>query len=286
MSDYKGRVAVITGAASGIGKGYALRCAQLGMKLALSDIDKDNLDKLEKELKGNNVEVLTSAFDVSKDEDFKKFAQKTIEKYAAVDLLFNNAGVSVPGTIWAMTAQDWKWTMDVNVLGVVNGIRHFVPFMIEQDRDSCIVNTASVAALLPAFNAPIYTASKHAVAGLTEVLNFQLQTAGAKVRAFLLCPGYVATDLHNCLEKRPQEYADDGVYKNSEDFKERHGLMAGYLANGIPVETLVDLVFQSMEDDTFYILSDKSFLPLIEKRAANMVKGRRPRSPGHYKQNK
>ncbi|MDR1159912.1 MAG: SDR family NAD(P)-dependent oxidoreductase, partial [Syntrophomonadaceae bacterium] len=147
----------------------------------------------------------------------------------------------------------------------------------------CIVNTASIAGLLPAFNAPIYSASKHAVVGLTEVLNFQLQDVGSKVRAFVLCPGYIATNLHNCMENRPSEYTGEDDYFKSADFKERYDIMTANVINGISVEKLIDIIFDALEKDKYYIHTHEEFLPLIEKRASNIAKGKRPRSPGQYK---
>ncbi|MDR1159820.1 MAG: SDR family NAD(P)-dependent oxidoreductase, partial [Syntrophomonadaceae bacterium] len=125
MIDYQGKVAVITGAASGVGRGLSLYCASIGMKLALGDINGDKLKELEKELRNQTSDVLTYVFDVSKDQEFKTFAEKTIAEFNAVDIFFNNAGVSVPGEIWSLPAREWEWVMDVNVLGPVNGIRAF-----------------------------------------------------------------------------------------------------------------------------------------------------------------
>jgi NADP-dependent 3-hydroxy acid dehydrogenase YdfG len=279
MTEYKAKVAVITGAANGIGRGLAIKCADMGMKLALGDIDAGKLDEFEQELKARGVEVISSAFNVAKLEEMEEFAAKVIDSYGAVDLFFNNAGVAVVGNIWNMPMRDWNWAFDINVYGIIHGIRAFVPFMIGQDKDCIIVNTASSAGLLIATNSPAYVASKHAAVALTEVLNMQLQVEKAKLRSFVLCPGFVLTNLAKAEENRPQEYdkdAADDAYYQGEDYINKTQTMIGKVEKGIPVEVCVDRIFKAIENDNFYIITHNWCKPAVETRAREIVEGKRP----------
>ncbi len=279
MSKYEDKVAVITGAASGIGKGLAMHCASLGMKLALADINSQQLASLKDELAAKNVSVITSAFDVVDEEAFAAFAKQTIDTYNSVDMLFNNAGVNVPGVVWELSAADWKWTIDINVIGAANCLRVFVPFMISQDKECSIINTASIAGLLPDSHSHVYSISKFAMVGIAETLNFQLQENGTKVKAFLLCPGYISTDLSNSHAKRALQYQENSDYQNTTDFIERQTRLVKHLETGMSVEECVSRTFAGIENDEFYIFTHPEYLPFIEKRAANITKGKRPRPP-------
>ena len=152
MREFKGKVAVVTGAASGIGRGLAERCAQEGMKVVLADIDKITLAQAEEEMKATGADVLAISTDVSKASDVEALAQRTLDTFGAIHLLCNNAGVihdrSQGWSIWEHTVDDWTWIMGVNLWGVIHGIRAFLPIMLEQDTECHIVNTASIAGLI------------------------------------------------------------------------------------------------------------------------------------------
>ena len=179
MENYQGKVVAITGAANGMGAQLARRFGAAGARLARADIDAENLAALRTELVGGGVEVLDSVFDVRSFEAMDAFARATYAAYGAVDLFFNNAGVITVGTIWDQPLADWDWLLDVNVKGVLHGIKAFVPRMIAQDTPCRIINTASIAGLLTVENSPAYVASKFASLSLTEVLDLQLQAAGS-----------------------------------------------------------------------------------------------------------
>ncbi len=276
MNKYQGKIAVITGAASGIGKGIALRCADMGMKLALADIDVAGLEDFEKELRKRNVDVISSVVNVANLEEMTAFAQKTIMQYKAVDMFFNNAGVTALGNVWNTPIQDWKWVFDVNVMGLINGINSFIPFMMEQDKECIIVNTASAAGLLITPNSPAYAVSKHAAVALTEFLNINLQQHDSKVKAFLLCPGYVVTNIHKAALHRPEEYNLDQPYYQSKEFAELNQRMEEKVANGVTIEVCVDRTFKAIEEDVFYIIINPEYKPAIEARIHNMIQGKRP----------
>lgn len=276
--DYKGQVAVITGAANGIGKELAKDCFKKGMKLALADINAQELAEVEAELKGQGAELITAVFDVGNYDDMKAFAKDVYDKFATVDYFFNNAGVAVVGNIWSMSMKDWKWGFDTNVMGLVHGIKAFVPTMIEQDKESRIINTASVAGLLISPNSPVYVSSKHAAVALTEVLNLQLQLAGAKVRASCLCPGFVVTDLHNSDRHRPSELQNNAnePYYQSEDYLTKKAIMEQLVLGGITLEKEIELIWAALENDQFFIITHPEYKPVIQMRMQNILEEKRP----------
>ncbi|TGE37023.1 SDR family NAD(P)-dependent oxidoreductase [Desulfosporosinus fructosivorans] len=277
MNDYKGKVVVITGAANGIGKELARQYAAKGAKLSLADIDVENLSGLEKDLKASGVEVSTAMFDVTNYGAMEAFAQRTFATYGTVDFFFNNAGVISVGSIWDQPLQDWKWLMDVNVMGIVHGIKAFVPAMIKQDKECRIINTASIAGLLTVENSPAYVASKFASLSLTEVLELQLQDAGSKVKAHVICPAVVATDLNNCLRHRAKElYNPEDPYYQTEDYKKRDAVVQSSMKLGLPVEKAVEIIIEGIENDQFYILTHPVYNLAIVARANGIVEGIRP----------
>ena len=168
MKEFKDKVAVITGAANGIGFGIAERCAQLGMKVVLAGINEENLLKADENLQKTGAATLVVRTDVSKREDVKVLAQKTLDVFGAVHLLVNNAGVGAGTSVWESTWEDWEWVVDVNLWGVIHGVKVFTPIMLAQDEESHIVNVASVAGLVPGHPCAPYQVTKYAVVGLTE----------------------------------------------------------------------------------------------------------------------
>jgi len=277
MQDYHGKVVAITGAANGIGKELATRFGAAGAKLALADIDADHLAALAKELEQDGVEVLTSVFDVRHFAGMEAFAASTVATFGSVDLFFNNAGVITVGTLWEAPLADWEWLLDVNVMGVVHGIKAFVPKMIAQDTPCRIIDTASIAGLLTVENSPAYVASKFASLSLTEVLELQLQGIESKVTAHVVCPAIVQTDLDNCLRHRdPSTYDADDPYYASEDFRAKTAVVTGSIPMGIPVADAVETIITEMEKGTFYILTHPAYNPAITGRVAGIVAGVRP----------
>ncbi len=271
--DYTGKVAVITGAANGIGRELARQCAIKGMKLSIGDIDAANLAEIEKDLKSTGAEVISSSFDVRKFDEFDAFAKKTIEHYGAVDLFFNNAGVAVVGTIWSMSEEDWKWGLEVNVMGLFHGVKAFIPFMISQDKDCRIINTASIGGLITSPNSPNYIATKHAAVALTEVLARQLQDQETKVKASVYCPGFIVTNLHNSELHRPQELKNDpnDAYYNSPDFAAKTQRMAEQVLGGIQLPEAINRLFKGIEADKLHILTHPEYRPLIEARFKSIL---------------
>src|SRR5271155_1434123 len=179
MRDFKDKVAVITGGGSGLGRELARLGATLGMKLVLADIQNDALQSSADELRGAGAVVLTQRTDVSDGAQIQALANATMERFGAVHLLFNNAGIATAGLVWEQSERDWQWTLGVNLWGVIHGVRIFTPLMLSAAQSAPayrghIVNTASMAGLLNPPLSGAYNASKHAVVSLTETLHHDL----------------------------------------------------------------------------------------------------------------
>jgi NAD(P)-dependent dehydrogenase (short-subunit alcohol dehydrogenase family) len=175
MREFKGKVAVITGAGSGIGRAIAERSVQEGMVVVAADIDETSIARTEAELRALGGKVLAVKTDVSKRSDVEVLAQRALDAFGGVHLLVNNAGVGAGGTPWEATWGDWEWVLSVNLWGVIHGIKVFTPIMLAQDTDCHIVNTASVAGLTVVGSSAPYAANKHAVVALSESLYLALE---------------------------------------------------------------------------------------------------------------
>jgi NAD(P)-dependent dehydrogenase (short-subunit alcohol dehydrogenase family) len=193
MKNFKDKVAVITGGASGLGREFANAAAGLGMKLILADVQQDALDQAKAELEARGAAVLALRCDVRKSEQVQALADAAMERFGAVHLVFNNAGVGSGGLIWENSEADWEWVLGVNVWGVIHGVRIFTRLMLECAKrdpryEGHIVNTASMAGLLNAPTMGVYNVSKHAVVSLSESLYHDLQLVEAPIGASVLCP--------------------------------------------------------------------------------------------------
>jgi NAD(P)-dependent dehydrogenase (short-subunit alcohol dehydrogenase family) len=205
MEPLRDRVAVVTGAASGIGFALAQRCAAGGMKVVLADVEQPALDHAEQTLRATGATTLALQTDVSIWEEVEALADAAYRAFGAVHLLCNNAGVAGTrvraGGIWERSLEDWRWILEVNLWGVIHGARAFLPRMLAGGDEGHILNTASLAALAP--GSSIYSVSKHAVLAFTEALYLQLRAAGAKIGASALCPGVVRTSILDAERNRP-----------------------------------------------------------------------------------
>lgn len=277
MHDYTGKVVAITGAAHGIGAELARRFAAAGAELALADVDGATLTALAGELAAAGAKVTSAELDVRDAAALDRFAADTFQTHGGVDLFFNNAGVISAGTVWDAPVADFRWTIDVNLFGLLNGIRSFVPRMIAQDKECHIVDTASIAGLLVVENSPAYVASKFAALSLTEVLDLQLQQVGAKVIAHAVCPAVVQTDLDQCNSyRRPDEYDPSDPYYATADYQQRWAVVKGSLPYGLPVADAVELIISGVEADSFVILTHPAYNPAIGGRVASLLTGAHP----------
>lgn len=212
MDEFAGKVAVVTGAASGIGQALASRFGDEGMRVVLADVERPALEVAAGEL-GDRIgadRVLAVPTDVRDDGAVEALAAATFDRFGAAHVVCNNAGVGTGGLAWTVPADRWRWIVDVNLIGVANGIRAFVPRMIEQG-EGHVVNTASSAGVLTGPAMSPYYATKHAVVALSESLHFDLQLTGAAVNVSVLCPEWVRTNIADSERNRPAEVAESDL---------------------------------------------------------------------------
>ena len=213
MKTFKGRTAVITGGASGFGREFARIAQRLGMNIVIVDVQQDALDKAKSEIESSGGAVLAIKTDVSKAEQIQTVADATLKRFGVPSLVFNNAGVGgTGGLVWEASPQDWEWLINVNLWGVIHGVRIFTPLMLDAaSKDASfeghVVNTASMAGLLTAPNMGVYNVTKHAVVALTETLYQDLKLVTGQISASVLCPYFVPTGIHQSDRNRPSELA-------------------------------------------------------------------------------
>jgi NAD(P)-dependent dehydrogenase (short-subunit alcohol dehydrogenase family) len=277
MREFHGKVAVVTGTASGIGRALAGKSAQEGMKVVLADIEEQALMRARQELEATGASVLAVQTDVSKAGDVEALAQKALDTFGGVHLLFNNASVGAGTIIWESTLADWEWTIGVNLWGVIHGIRAFVPRMIEQDTQGHIVNTASVAGLTSGPGLGIYKVTKHGVVTLSETLYHELALRGANVKVSVLCPGFVHTQIMDSDRNRPvilqNDTAEEQMGPESEALLQ---FMRQAVEAGMPTHQVADIVFQAIRDETFYILTHPEWKEAIRVRMEDILQERNP----------
>lgn len=279
MKDLEGKVAVVTGAASGIGRALVQRFATEGMKVVLADIEQEALAKAESEMKGQGATVLAVRTDVSKAGDVEALAEKTLDAFGAVHVLCNNAGVVNPADrpLWECTLAELEWVMGVNVWGVIHGIRVFVPIMLEQDTECHIVNTGSTGGLVSTPNDAIYTMTKHGVVALSETIRLRLAKEKTKIKVSVLCPGFTNTQLVEAARNRPTELQDDSEVKPlSPQEEQRIQTMHQVLQEGMPPSQVADYVVNAIREEKFYIWTHPEFKQEVEARMQNILQERNP----------
>jgi len=271
MKDLKGKVAVITGAASGFGRELAILCAGEGMKLALADIDEKNLPGTVALLPAGT-QALTFRCDVSKADSVEELAKQTYARFGAAHLLFNNAGVSPVGPAWTTTLEDWQWTIGVNLMGVVHGIKSFVPRMLEQKDECHVVNTASVAGLISVPASSVYCVTKHSVVTLSECLHHDLQLFKAQVGVSVLCPAFVNTGIKDSERNRPAELGATNPLGKPFEQRMRKAIESGRLSAADVARITLDAV----KANRFYILTHPKIKGAIETRMRDILDERAP----------
>lgn len=278
----QGRVAVVTGAASGIGLAMAECFARAGMKLVLADIETAALQRALAQLQAQDAQAIAVTVDVADAASVERLADAAYARFGAVHLLCNNAGVTAPALLqptWQNSLQDWHWVMAVNLMGVVHGVRSFVPRMLAGGDEGHVVNTASVAGLLTG-SGP-YFASKHAVACLTEGLYKDFKQAGVKLSASVLCPGVIRTQILDAERNRPAQYGGptDLATLGERDRQWASGFRAA-LEAGIDPAVVAEAVADAVKHDRYYIVpAQDEHLQRIRTRMADITALRNPTLP-------
>jgi NAD(P)-dependent dehydrogenase (short-subunit alcohol dehydrogenase family) len=279
MDSYQNKVAVVTGAASGIGRGLANRAAQLGMRVVIADVDESGLRTVAQELNAQGAEVLVQRVDVTRFDSVQALAAAAFDKFGAVNLLFNNAGVLVDGISWQRSVEDWRWSFDVNVMGVIHGIKAFVPRMLAAAEAGVIVNTASMGGLLSGAYLGPYMATKHAVVSISETLHFELLGEKTLLRAAVLCPGEVATGIWHSERLRSEQYGEKAKFSSAAETA-THDFLTNSVAQGIAPQQLAELAFDGISAGKFWLFSHpESLKALLARRVQSIMDESVPEPP-------
>lgn len=273
MQELQGKVAVITGAGSGFGRELAVLCASEGMALTLTDIDEASLVAT-RDLLPEGSRVLLIGGDVGDPVTLENVAKQTYAEFGAAHLLFNNAGVALAGPIWTSTLEEWKWTLDVNLMGVVHGIRSFVPRMLEQGDECHVVNTASVAALLSVPGSASYCVSKHGVLTISECLYHELHMVDANIGVSVLCPAFVKTGIADSARNRPDELAASNPHPLTQAMDE---VMRTAVEKGkISAREVAEVTLDAVKNNRFYILTHNNIKGAVEARVRHILDDKQP----------
>ncbi len=281
MKDFHGKVAVVTGAASGIGRALAEKSAQEGMKVVLADFEVEALKKAEEELKAGGADVLAVHTDVSQAGDVENLAQQSFATYGAVHLLFNNAGVGAGTTVCESTLADWQWVLGVNLWGVIYGIHFFVPRMLAQNTEGHIINTASSAGLMAGPGLGIYKVTKHGVVSLSETLAHELRLKEAKLKASVLCPWWVNTNIAESERNRPASLQNPAVEtpvdpETQAQIQAVQQMVRHAIQTGMAPSQVAELTFDAIRQGKFYILTDPIIKQSVQLRMDDILQDRYP----------
>jgi NAD(P)-dependent dehydrogenase (short-subunit alcohol dehydrogenase family) len=266
--DVQGRVAVVTGGASGIGRGIARTFARQGMKLVLADIEQGPLDAAVAELAGGGTEAIGVRTDVSQLEQIQALAAAALDRFGAVHVLCNNAGIGMANPVGATSMADWKWTLDVDLWGPIHGVHVFLPIM-ERQGEGHINSTASMAGLYAGPSLGAYNVAKHGVVALMASLERDLRLAGSPLHASVLCPGPINTAIADAARNRPPESAAQHV--QTEAGAKFWDILTRSTAGGMDPDDVGPLVLDAVVNDRFWVLTHPEMGSIVTRQTERML---------------
>ena len=283
MLSLAGRTVVITGAASGFGRAMARRFSAEGMAVVAADVDADALDGLAAD-PGFSSPVRVVPTDVSDPSSVEALADLVFGEFGEVGVLCNNAGVGPMGTIWEVGVPEWEWVLGVNLWGVINGVRSFIPRMLESGKEGHVVNTASMAGLIAGremtrWRLGAYAASKHAVVAISHTLFAELRTAGAPIGVSLLCPAAVNTRIWDVERLRPRSGSEPGHPSSEEAERLQAQLRTGLELGNTPAE-VAEMVLEAVVEDRFYVFTSPGSPQQVGRHVGDLLDLRNPPVPG------
>lgn len=281
MRELSGKVAVVTGAASGIGRAMATRFAAEGMRVVLSDIEDPALEATTEELRAAGADVLAVVTDTSIRASVDELAERTIDHFGAVHLVCNNAGVGSRGLkLVDVPVRDFEWVLGVNLWGVMHGIWAFVPHLRAQN-EGHVVNTASISGLSHRPRMGPYNASKAAVIAISETLQFELEDEGSEVGVSVVCPGWVRTNISQAVRNLPEQYHYELTPEQAAEMAEYKAHRRRVVSGGaIEPEELAEQVRDAVLTKRFYVFTRDDGIDDARARFERIVAGENPISPG------
>ncbi len=275
MQELKGKVAVVTGAASGIGRALVERFAAEGMRVVLADIEEPALSNAATEMERTGAIVFPCRTDVSNAAEVDALAEATYRQFGAANILCNNAGVGGDGApAWISSLDNWRWVLNVNLFGAIYGIHSFVPRMIAGGDEGHVVNTASIAGLTAGPMIGPYYVSKHGVISLSESLYTELQLTGSKIGVSVLCPGFVKTRIADSDRNRPAS-AERTVFPFSPQVRE---MVRNMVEQGVAPSVVADQVVDAVRKNQFWILTHPEFDAVLRERFDGILERRNPKA--------
>jgi len=274
MKELSDKVAVVTGAASGIGRALAAAFAAENMRVVLADVEETALDEAAHAIAPTARGAIAVRTDVSKADQVDALAVAAERAFGAVHVVCNNAGVALSGLTWTHTIADWEWVLGVNLWGVIHGVRAFMPRLLANGSEGHVVNTASIAGLLSAPGMAVYGVSKHGVVALSETLHHELRLLGAPVGVSVLCPAAVATRIMDSARNRPPALADTAPSLPREEGM-RDAARAS-LAAGLRPERVAALVVEAVRTNRFWVLPHPDWKQFVRVRFEDVLEDRNP----------
>lgn len=275
------KVAIVTGGGSGIGEAMCRRFASEGMRLLVADIDLEAARRVAADIGSGGGVAIAARADVSRQDDLDALADFAWSEFGSADLVCANAGVVPAGRyrpVWDYPVEDWKWALDVNLMGVVHTIRAFIPRMIKQATQGHFVTTASVAGLVSGSGSPVYSMSKHAAVRVTEALHASLKEMGHPIGVTLLCPGLVNTRIYQSERNRPSAlHPKAGI---ADETPELRAIADDLYRHALAPEAVVDQLFDAIQSGIFYAITSDNYDAAIRDRTEAILARRNPDFPG------